>query len=77
MVGDTFVPMVTTAAPPPPIRDSKLDLVELQHLARSFDEIGDQIGGARYPAVAFVEWLADEHAATGRGPIRDRRSNGR
>jgi hypothetical protein len=32
---------------------------------------GDEIGGARYPAVAFVQWLADEYAATGRRPRRD------
>jgi hypothetical protein len=39
-------------------------------MARTFDAIGDEIGGARYPAVAFVQWLADEHAATGRRPPR-------
>jgi hypothetical protein len=26
--------------------------------SRTFDGIGDEIGGARYPAVAFVRWLA-------------------
>ena len=59
--------MVTAA----PVRDTKLDLVELQRLARTFDAIGDEIGGARYPARAFVQWLADEYAATGRRPLRD------
>ncbi|MBA3739711.1 MAG: hypothetical protein H0W98_01015 [Chloroflexi bacterium] len=59
---------MTAAAP---LRDSKLDLVELQRLARTFDAIGDEIGGARYPAVSFVEWLADEYAATGRRPRHD------
>jgi hypothetical protein len=29
-----------------------------------FDAIGDEIGGARYPAVAFVEWLAAEWRAS-------------
>jgi hypothetical protein len=57
--------MVSTA-PPPLLRGRKLDLDELQRLARAFDGIGDEIGGARYPAVAFVRWLADECAATGR-----------
>ena len=59
--------MVTAAQ----VRDPKLDLTELQRLARTFDAIGDEIGGARYPAVSFVEWLADEYAATGRRPLRD------
>jgi len=59
--------MVTAA----PVRDTKLDLVELQRLARTFDAIGDEIGGARYPARAFVQWLADEYAATGRRPQHD------
>jgi hypothetical protein len=45
------------------------DLDELQRLARTFDGIGDEVGGARYPAVAFVRWLADEYAATGRRPL--------
>jgi hypothetical protein len=40
-------------------------------MARTFDAIGDEIGGARYPAVAFVQWLADEYAATGRRPRRE------
>jgi hypothetical protein len=59
--------MVSTG-PPPLLRGRKLDLDELQRLARAFDGIGDEIGGARYPAVAFVRWLADECAATGRRP---------
>lgn len=59
--------MVSSA---PPLRDHKLDLIELQRLARAFDAIGDEIGGARYPARAFVQWLADEYAATGRRPRR-------
>jgi hypothetical protein len=49
----------------------KLDLDHLQRLARTFAAIGDEMGGARYPAVAFVQWLADEYAATGRRPRRD------
>ena len=49
---------------------SQLDLAELSALARTFDAIGDEIGGARYPAVAFVQWLADEYAAIGRRPRR-------
>jgi hypothetical protein len=53
------------------LRDHKLDLGHLQRLARTFDAIGDEIGGARYPAVAFVQWLADEYAATGRRPRRE------
>jgi hypothetical protein len=56
--------------PAPPVRDHKLELYELERLARTFDAIGDEIGGARYPAVAFVQWLADEYAATGRRPPR-------
>ena len=63
---------MVTVALPPPVSESKLDLIELHHLARSFDAIGDEIGGARFPAQAFVQWLADEYAATGRRPIRDR-----
>ncbi len=63
--------MVTAA----PVRDTKLDLIELQRLARTFDAIGDEIGGARYPARAFVQWLADEYAATGRRPLRDEGSD--
>ncbi|HEX7196764.1 MAG TPA: hypothetical protein VF364_08020 [Candidatus Limnocylindria bacterium] len=59
---------MVTSAPPPPLRGSKLELTELHRLARTFDAIGDEIGGARYPAVAFVNWLADEYAATGRRP---------
>jgi len=59
------------AAPAPPLRDSKLDLDHLQRIARTFDAIGDEIGGARYPAVAFVKWLADEYPATGRRRRRD------
>ncbi len=59
------------STPPPPLRDHKLDLDELQRLARTFDAIGDEIGGARYPARAFVQWLADEYAATGRRERRD------
>jgi hypothetical protein len=55
---------------PPPVRDHKLELYELERLARTFDAFGDEIGGARYPAVAFVQWLADEYAATGRRPRR-------
>jgi hypothetical protein len=43
-----------------------LDLEQLQRLALTFDRIGDEIGRAKYPAVAFVQWLADEYAATGR-----------
>ena len=62
---------MVTSAPPPPLRDSKLELAELHRLARTFDAIGDEIGGARYPAVAFVKWLADEYAATGRRQPRD------
>lgn len=61
------------AGPPPPLRDHRLDLVTLSAMARTFDAIGDEIGGARYPAVAFVQWLADEYAATGR---RRRREDG-
>ena len=60
--------MVHAAAPAPQLRDRQLDLDQLQRLARTFDQIGDEIGGARYPAVAFVQWLADEYAATGRRP---------
>jgi hypothetical protein len=41
--------------PPPPVRDRKLDLAELHRLARTFDAIGDEIGGAHYPACAFVQ----------------------
>jgi len=37
----------------------------------NFDAIGDEIGGARYPAVAFVAWLVDEFAAIGRRPRHD------
>ena len=59
--------------PAPPVRDHKLELYELERLARTFDAIGDEIGGARYPAIAFVQWLADEYAATGRRP---RQGNG-
>jgi hypothetical protein len=59
---------MVTSAPPPLLRDHKLDLEELHRMARTFDGIGDEIGGARYPAVAFVRWLADEYAATGRRP---------
>jgi hypothetical protein len=62
---------MVTGAPPPPVRDAKLALDELQRLARTFDAIGDEIGGARYPAVAFVKWLADEYAATGRRERHD------
>jgi hypothetical protein len=40
-------------------------------VARTFDAIGDEIGGGRYPAVAFVQWLADEYAAAGRRPRRE------
>jgi hypothetical protein len=47
---------MVSRAPPPLLRDRKLDLDELQRLARTFDGIGDEIGGARYPAVAFVKW---------------------
>ena len=65
--------MVTAA----PVRDTKLALIELQRLARTFDAIGDEIGGARYPARAFVQWLADEYAATGRRPLRDERTEPR
>ncbi len=61
--------MVHAGHPPPPLRDHKLELYELERLARTFDAIGDEIGGARYPAVAFVQWLADEYAATGRRPV--------
>jgi hypothetical protein len=57
--------------PAPPLRDHKLELDHLQRLARAFDAIGDEIGGARYPAVAFVQWLADEYAATGRRSRRE------
>jgi hypothetical protein len=57
--------------PAPPVRDHKLELYELERLARTFDAIGDEIGGPRYPAVAFVQWLADEYAATGRRPRRE------
>jgi hypothetical protein len=57
-------PRRATAAP----RADKLELGALQALVRTFDAIGDEIGGARYPAVAFVKWLADEYAATGRRP---------
>jgi hypothetical protein len=39
-------------------------------MARTFDAIGDEIGGTRYPAIAFVQWLADEYAATGRRKVR-------
>jgi hypothetical protein len=60
--------MVHATLPAPPLRDHRLDLDNLQRLARTFDRIGDEIGGARYPAVAFVQWLADEYAATGRRP---------
>jgi hypothetical protein len=63
--------MVHAGHPPPPLRDHKLELDHLQRLARTFDAIGDEIGGARYPAVAFVQWLADEYAATGRRPRRE------
>jgi hypothetical protein len=63
--------MVHAAPPSPPVRVHKLELYELQRLARTFDAIGDEIGGARYPAVAFVQWLADEYAATGRRSRRD------
>jgi hypothetical protein len=59
---------MVTSARPPLLRDRKLDLDELQRLARTFDGIGDEIGGARYPAVAFVRWPADEYSATGRRP---------
>jgi hypothetical protein len=47
-----------------PLRDLKLDLDHLHRLARTFDAIGDEIGGGRYPAVAFVQWLADEWRAS-------------
>jgi hypothetical protein len=57
--------------PAPPVRDHKLNLYELERLARTFDAIGDEIGGARYPAVAFVQRLSDEYAATGRRPRRE------
>jgi len=60
--------VTTTPNAPPLLRDRKLDLDELQRLARTFDAIGDEIGGARYPAISFVRWLADEYAATGRRP---------
>jgi hypothetical protein len=50
--------------PAPPVRDHKLELYELERLARTFDAIGNEIGGARYPAVALVQWLADEYSAT-------------
>ena len=62
--------MVHAAPPAPPLRDHRLDLDHLQRLARTFDAIGDEIG-ARYPAVAFVRWLADEYAAAGRHPRRE------
>ena len=52
--------MPVAGPPPPPLRDNKLDLDHLHRLARTFDAIGEEIGGARYPAVAFVQWLADE-----------------
>lgn len=49
--------------------------VKTQHLARGAPqgrgprlEEAYEIGGARYPAVAFVQWLAGEYAATGRRP---------
>jgi hypothetical protein len=63
--------MVQHAPPAPPLRRRTLDLDHLQRLARTFDAIADEIGGARYPAVAFVQWLADECAATGRRPRRE------
>jgi len=62
--------MVHATLPAPPLRDRSLDLDHLQRLARTFDQIGDEIGGARYPAVAFAQWLADEYAATSRRPRR-------
>lgn len=36
---------------------------DLERLACAFDEIGDELGGARYPAAAFVRFVADELAA--------------
>jgi hypothetical protein len=68
--------MVHASHPPPPLRDHKLELCQLEPLARTFDAIGDEIGGARYPAVAFVQWLADEDAANRPTPAaRKRRSS--
>jgi len=62
---------MASTAPPPLLRDTKLDLIELQRSARTFDAIGDEIGGARYPAVAFVKWLADEYARPAAAPRHD------
>lgn len=73
MMSHRIAAMAHAAHPAPPLRDNNLDLDHLQRLARTFDAIGDEIGGARYPAVAFVQWLADEYAATGR---RQRREDG-
>ncbi len=56
---------MVSSAPPPPLRDRKLDLDELLRLARSFDAISDE-QDARYSARSFVRWLADEYAATAR-----------
>lgn len=60
--------MVHAAPAAPPLRDRSVDLDHLQRMARTCDAIGDEMGGARYPAVALVQWLADEYAATRRRP---------
>lgn len=51
------------AGPLPPLRAERLDLVTLSAMARTFDQISRE-DGRTWPAVRFVEWLADEWRAS-------------
>jgi hypothetical protein len=52
-----------TDRPPPTLRDQRLDLVTLGRMARTLDQISRE-DGRTWPAVRFVEWLADELRAS-------------
>lgn len=50
-----------------PMDGPRLSVRELEQLARTFDSISDEAGGARYAAAAFVTYVRTELAAARSG----------